>query len=758
MLPAAFVPCSLTWTDAHLHRQLITVLRGPVVDSFDREFRMLFAASFPVPEKWRATGTSQEMIHQIESISDPWLKNKLYLESKVNKPPSPPVDSFLDWEEMGVFQRHSSFHPLSQHEVVANEMLLQNNTLFDENTLIMDNFTYNGNQFLDMKRVEARQLSSERNNNLDDRTTMRLHGKTKEPTQRKRSSKREPILEEINIDETSSPVDKAPSKRPIILRVPQYENLSPLSDIMRKVNTQLSPSGLFNRGSKAALSQMSQSMMELSVVNADTNPGVPEPRFKATPFRPGHMTPAYALMKNRNDDMKSVLHRPPKTSLIKEGLTPPHNWRKPLKEREVKKGKSVQRPKKTQHYDEDDPEAYKEMPVPDKVIGLLFQDRLGFSLSIPAFQKSLQYTKDKIDEFHDEKIAKLLARGIQMESDSEEIDDEEEVMALDDSESEHEEEDDNHDEEGTDMESDLEEKNEEDLPNELAWGTKKKMYYESDYVTTKGKSQEELEAEEQEEEAEAKTIQKRLAENLSEEDYDLNFFQEFAVEEKDEKKTAENQERIVKDLKQMSQKEKMKILKKESPELLELTQDFKAKLSELKNELHPLVQMVKDGKIPPGKGADYLKTKQQLYLNYCTNISFYLILKAKRIPAHNHPVIERLLTYRNLINELGAVDARLVPEFRSLLAGDEKNKAVRKPAEGQKSRVASKKEKMAKNKGLTPKRKKIDRNPRVKHREKFRRAKIRRKGQVREVRREETRYSGELSGIRAGIKKSIKLK
>lgn len=37
---------------------------------------------------------------------------------------------------------------------------------------------------------------------------------------------------------------------------------------------------------------------------------------------------------------------------------------------------------------------------------------------------------------------------------------------------------------------------------------------------------------------------------------------------------------------------------------------------------------------------------------------------------------------------------------------------------------------MAKNKGLTPKRKKIDRNPRVKHREKYRRAQIRRKGQV----------------------------
>ncbi|XP_051271579.1 something about silencing protein 10 isoform X2 [Dicentrarchus labrax] len=464
-----------------------------------------------------------------------------------------------------------------------------------------------------------------------------------------------------------------------------------------------------------------------------------------------------------------------------------------------KRGKPVRRPKKTERFDEDDPEAYKNMPVPDK--------------------KSSQYTKDKIDQFHDDKIAKLLASGVQMESDLEELDDEEEVMALDDSESEDE-------EEGTDMESDLEGKKEEDLPNEMAWGTKKKMFYDTDYVSTKGKTQEELEAEEQEEEEEAKNIQKRLAANLSEEDYDLNFFKEFAVEEKDENKTVEKEERIVKDLKQMSKKEKMKLLKKDSPELLELIQDFKAKLTELKDELQPLVQMVKDGKIPPGKGADYLKTKQQLYLNYCTNISFYMVLKAKRIPAHNHPVIERLLTYRNLINELGSVDARLAPQFRKLLSGEEKDNATSRPAEGKKTRVSSKKEKdsgetmpeveedsdsdlneeaalrfyrdveerlklkrkgntpeaeelednedeeeepdpdakrgityqMAKNKGLTPKRKKIDRNPRVKNREKFRRAKIRRKGQVRDVRREDKRYSGEMSGIRAGVKKSVKLK
>lgn len=47
-------------------------------------------------------------------------------------------------------------------------------------------------------------------------------------------------------------------------------------------------------------------------------------------------------------------------------------------------------------------------------------------------------------------------------------------------------------------------------------------------VIAEGKSQEELEAEEQEEEEEAKNIQNRLAANLSEEDYDLNFFQVFS--------------------------------------------------------------------------------------------------------------------------------------------------------------------------------------------------------------------------------------
>ncbi len=62
-----------------------------------------------------------------------------------------------------------------------------------------------------------------------------------------------------------------------------------------------------------------------------------------------------------------------------------------------------------------------------------------------------------------------------------------------------------------------------------------------------------------------------------------------------------------------------------------------------------------------------------------------------------------------------------------------------------------------KNKGLTPKRSKLQRNPRVKHRVKFHKAKIARKGQIREARTEVKKYGGELSGINARVKKGIKL-
>jgi U3 small nucleolar RNA-associated protein 3 len=63
-----------------------------------------------------------------------------------------------------------------------------------------------------------------------------------------------------------------------------------------------------------------------------------------------------------------------------------------------------------------------------------------------------------------------------------------------------------------------------------------------------------------------------------------------------------------------------------------------------------------------------------------------------------------------------------------------------------------------KNKGLTAKRKKEYRNPRVRNRNKYARALTKRTSRVPTARTEEQRYIGEPTGIRAGIKRGIKLK
>ena len=62
-----------------------------------------------------------------------------------------------------------------------------------------------------------------------------------------------------------------------------------------------------------------------------------------------------------------------------------------------------------------------------------------------------------------------------------------------------------------------------------------------------------------------------------------------------------------------------------------------------------------------------------------------------------------------------------------------------------------------KNRGLTPHRKKLTKNPRKKHRMAYESALVRRKGQVQNVSSQERPYAGELTGVRTKVSKSRKL-
>nr|CAD7448828.1 unnamed protein product [Timema bartmani] len=304
------------------------------------------------------------------------------------------------------------------------------------------------------------------------------------------------------------------------------------------------------------------------------------------------------------------------------------------------------------------------------------------------------------------------------------IDSEEEVFGLHDSDD-----DDDDDGEKGDVvaDSDLDAQEDgDDLPNVRAWGQSKRDFYHTDYVDQDyggfdGKDAVAAEYEEQE----ARAIQQRLAEQLDEGDFSLDIFTKVAAEY-EEQEARLIQQRLAEQLDEG-----------------DFSLDIFTKQADQETETCFATK----------RGSRVLQSCPG-FQSYCTNISFYLLLKARRISVQSHPVVRRLYQYRQLLKQLEPVDQEVMTSQIDTIL--KLGKSVGGEEEGDEKRAIT--YKMAKNRGLTPYRKKELRNPRVKHRIKYRKAKIRRKGQVREPRYEIQRYGGEISGIKTSVTRSTKIK
>lgn len=377
--------------------------------------------------------------------------------------------------------------------------------------------------------------------------------------------------------------------------------------------------------------------------------------------------------------------------------------------------------------------------------------------------------------------------------------------------------------------SDVEGQESDELPDVRAWGKEKRKYYGTDYVDPDygGFNEKDAQAAEIEEE-EAKNLQNQLVQQLDDNDFSLDVI----FKKKTKQDVKEELEEVVKrDLSLLSNKQKIQLLQKESPEFFQLIEDFKVKMEIAKNILKPAIDRIKDEKLA-NESTDlekFVTTYYNLILNYSTNIYMYLILKINK-QLNNHPIIKALYQYRQLLSQMEPVFEEIIKPQIDLIGRNLKQESAQKPKAKKVLKILSKnvsvgksktkvksdqprkklkideealqKSKkvtfeepksdadldqstkmdndeeenaegieeaedvskraityqMAKNKGLTPHRKKELRNPRVKHRQKYRKALIRRKGAVREPRRELTRYAGEVSGIKASLSKSIKIK
>jgi len=69
-------------------------------------------------------------------------------------------------------------------------------------------------------------------------------------------------------------------------------------------------------------------------------------------------------------------------------------------------------------------------------------------------------------------------------------------------------------------------------------------------------------------------------------------------------------------------------------------------------------------------GLSYLRVKFQLLLNYCMNVSYYLLLKSQGKPIENHGVIQHLVHTRVLLSRLKPLDKKLKYQLNNLLSMD----------------------------------------------------------------------------------------
>lgn len=263
--------------------------------------------------------------------------------------------------------------------------------------------------------------------------------------------------------------------------------------------------------------------------------------------------------------------------------------------------------------------------------------------TIKGAKNHLDLGLDEVDRFHEKR------ENIEFDEDSADEDDvvEDEVFAL------------------NLKDSDESESEDEESDNAGDWGNTAGDYYDAD------------EGEEDDnklEEEEALRLQKKRAMALSEEDF-LNSLpgqlsgKAIVKDDLEDQKLVHSIDEQLKNLDvsgvevipkthktNLSKEKALDILETESPEVLELSSQLKERWEQVILVIHPLALRIQSLKPDIVKSVPILRhvyIKYELCLGYLTNIAFYLHLKASgATDIQNHPIIESLVTYTNLLKKL----------------------------------------------------------------------------------------------------------
>lgn len=268
-------------------------------------------------------------------------------------------------------------------------------------------------------------------------------------------------------------------------------------------------------------------------------------------------------------------------------------------------------------------------------------------------------------------------------------------------------------------------------------------------------------------------------------------------------------------LKDLSAEQKRSVLNKEYPKFMSLIDEFKKRVNELNNRLSPALQKLNGNNDLSPNILSYLKRRYQTLLKFCASSCFYFLLIAEQKKTHGHPVLDKIEELQSSIKKYSPFEKKYKEKIKELLNQPDSNtlkpsiqqekvetnkkkkkvtfqdglndpdsdleyyRSIEEKTNEKKARLKEEKERLEnyyeyreieevegkrkitreilKNIGLRRKRKREDRNPRVKNRKKYLKALKRRKGQVTPMRDQSKPYSGEETGINKHTVKTIRL-
>ncbi|KAL9258947.1 THALLO-like protein [Drosera capensis] len=200
-----------------------------------------------------------------------------------------------------------------------------------------------------------------------------------------------------------------------------------------------------------------------------------------------------------------------------------------------------------------------------------------------------------------------------------------------------------------------------------------------------------------EEEEEATRLQRERAKSLSLADFCIAdasdtepTFEELSKKGKDTSKPsgiADTKDEIgadygevKRDLSGLSRDELMEVMYSSAPELVGLLGELNDALQQLEQEVDPLLSRVQ--KKPTKKeGMHYLEVKRLLLLTYCQAITYYLLLKSEGLQVQDHPVVERLVDIKSLLDKVNQLDVNLPHGLVGMVSEDDEIAAATVSAE-----------------------------------------------------------------------------